>query len=215
VDFDRRINPTALFRRTLRSDIDVQDVFGIGSYGVNKDLDLDGVLGRLDTGSNSRRDPEKGEEGHEHDESCGHGDHAGHLDGIGSIVLTIPVISETTLDRLESFLQAVHWDSKFPSPVTTTTDSSTDDVPSTSFGTNENGSGEEETFEILRTKGLFPTHSGKLYVLQGVRDIFELNRLGDKREGKDKVEEGKLVLIGRKLGDRGKWEEELRGWLGL
>lgn len=113
-------------------------------------------------------------------ENHGHG----HLNRISSIVLSVPVLGRQQLERLESCLETIHWENRIP--------------------------GEERgEVEILRSKGLFVVEEG-LYVLQGVRDIFELKRI----EGKEVVKEGKLVLIGRGLRDAQMWKDGILNVLG-
>lgn len=52
---------------------------------------------------------------------------------------------------------------------------------------------------------------GKVHILQGVRDIYELNELGATADELEDSERGsKLVVIGRNLGERNRWVEGLR-----
>lgn len=156
--------------------------------------------------------------GHGHDDDSG----SKHLQGISSLIIDLPhLLPSSSLDRLESFLQSIHWESKFPGdpPRARPTEivDKADEVEST------------EGFEILRSKGIFsfePSTQGEeadVHVLQGVRDIFELTRLksdGSRRvtapdEDTGRAEGGKLVLIGKRLGDRDVWEKELFEALGV
>ena len=77
--------------------------------------------------------------------------------------------------------------------------------------------------EILRTKGIFTLDGPErsTYVLQGVRDIFELNRLNTSlpanrgEVGEAVLDRSKLVVIGKRLGDRESWVKALELGLGV
>lgn len=70
------------------------------------------------------------------------------------------------------------------------------------------GSEKMESVQILRSKAYLTTDDGKEYILQGVREIFEVKEV----EGSDVEVEAKLVLIGRGLTPviRDKIEQYLR-----
>jgi len=57
--------------------------------------------------------------------------------------------------------------------------------------------GGDRQVQILRCKGLFGDEKGKWWVLQGVRNVYEISELGD--VGVDVPDRGKIVLIGKGL----------------
>jgi G3E family GTPase len=236
------INPTAIFKRTHKSVIDIKNIFEIGSYSVAPTLDASQLADKFfEDGSDVDAGREVGagarerigklqdmHEGHDHDHD--HKTESKHLLGITSLVIQLPdLLPQSALDKLESFLQSIHWDSKFPGdpPRARPTEivDKADEVEST------------EGFEILRSKGIFsfgPASQGddigasgtvsEVHVLQGVRDIFELTRLkGDTARTSTRIEDetdtrpkgGKLVLIGKRLGERDVWERQLFDALGV
>lgn len=53
--------------------------------------------------------------------------------------------------------------------------------------------------EVLRCKGIFTSDSGELYVLQGVRNMYEISKVEGDQSNVGLPDEGKLVLIGKGL----------------
>ncbi|KAJ7758573.1 cobW-domain-containing protein [Mycena maculata] len=115
------------------------------------------------------------EHGHEHD----HAPEPTHyeLRGISSLLVTVPVLSRARLDALDEWVRTVLWEQRLPG------DAASDASPLT----------------VLRCKGLFVLDSGAQYVLQGVRNIYEIDEAEDALGVPDA---GKLVLIGTGLDER-------------
>jgi G3E family GTPase len=88
------------------------------------------------------------------------------------------VLSPEQLKRLEEWIRTVLWESQLP------------EHPAGFHG---------GPLEVLRCKGMFGTQSGQTYVLQGVRNLYELEPLVGDDVGLP--EHGKLVLIGKGLDD--------------
>ena len=136
-------------------------------------------------------------ESRDHDHEHGHGhDHASrkHLNGISSYVFEFPILSEPQLENVESFLQSLHWENRIEG-----------------VARDQLSQEEKDKLVVLRSKGLFITAEGKVHILQGVRDIYELNELDVSADELEDSERGsKLVVIGRNLGDRSRWLEGLR-----
>jgi len=98
--------------------------------------------------------------------------------GITSLRVTCPVLSPEQMERLEEWIRTVLWECQLPG----------DSVHP-----------HEKSLEVLRCKGMLSIQSGQTFVLQGVRNLYELEPLG-----KDDVglpEHGKLVFIGKGLDD--------------
>jgi G3E family GTPase len=117
------------------------------------------------------KDSEKGEEGHP----------TTHLAsrGISSIQVSCPPLTVSRLERLDEWFRTVLWENRLPllPPQDTI------------------------NLQVLRCKGLFRTTDQEEYILQGVRDIYEITRIEEGHEVRDSPE-GKLVLIGKGLNDK-------------
>ncbi|KAH9969626.1 CobW domain-containing protein [Russula dissimulans] len=121
-----------------------------------------------------------------------HHDHASHdheksdeersthyeVRGITSLRVNCSVLSPERLEGLEEWIRTVLWESQLPEHSADT---------------------QEKSLEILRCKGMFGTQSGQTFVLQGVRNLYELEPLVGDDVGLP--EHGKLVFIGKGLDD--------------
>ncbi|EEB95828.1 hypothetical protein MPER_05145 [Moniliophthora perniciosa FA553] len=112
---------------------------------------------------------------HNHDEHDH--DHATHYEirGITSLQVTCPVFSASKLEAFDEWIRSVLWENRIPSGV---------EIPD---------------LQVLRCKGLFVTGDGDQYVLQGVRSIYEINKVSGET-GLGLPDVGKFVLIGKGLG---------------
>lgn len=198
------INPISLFRRTHRSAVDLSNIFGIGGYSTNESSES-GITGGkarvpasiraiIEQHSHDGQSSSATDRAHSHED----GDASRkHLNGIGSYVFDLPVLSKAQLDSVETFLQALHWENRIEGIETDETDDEQVD--------------EGSRLVVLRSKGLFVDTQGNVHVLQGVRDIYELNKLDVKAGDLEEEHPGsKLVVIGRNLGSRDVWLEGLR-----
>ncbi|KAF7422895.1 hypothetical protein PC9H_011059 [Pleurotus ostreatus] len=113
--------------------------------------------------------------GHAHDHTDNRGPHETHYEmrGISSLQVSCPPLSGGQFERFDEWLRSVLWDGKLPS-------------------------GEDRKLEVLRCKGMFTLDSGEQYVLQGVRNLYEIDVVGRKRS-LGVPEDGKVVLIGKGL----------------
>ncbi|KAJ4337898.1 hypothetical protein N0V95_008193 [Ascochyta clinopodiicola] len=100
-----------------------------------------------------------------------------HLDpSISTSTITFPALKPEQVDKFDLFLRTLLWDETLPL-----------DTP-------------HETFEIHRLKGRVPVTDGRVLLLQGVRNLYDINEA--KTPGGPN-EEAKLVLIGRGVGQEG------------
>jgi G3E family GTPase len=106
----------------------------------------------------------------------------GHHSSLTTTVIPLPTLSTEQHSQFETFLQSLLWD-----------------------GTVEG----EKAPEILRCKGAIGLEDGRAFVLQGVRDLYELKELPGQT-----VDEGKVVFIGR-ITDGEALASSLRRHLGL
>ncbi|KAF2626418.1 COBW domain-containing protein 1 [Macroventuria anomochaeta] len=100
-----------------------------------------------------------------------------HLDAtITTSTISFPALTPEQVDKFDLFLRTILWEETLPN-----------DTP-------------HESFEVHRLKGRIPITDGRVLLLQGVRNLYDIN------EAKDPVREGdeaKLVLIGRGVGQEG------------
>lgn len=108
-----------------------------------------------------------------------------HLDpSISTITLTLPTLKPDMLERLDAWLRSICWESSLP----------------------RDGGEPTMGFEIHRLKGRIPIDDGRLMVIQGVREIFELTEVETKSA--EPVTSSKIVVIGRGL-DLRTWQESV------
>lgn len=109
-----------------------------------------------------------------------------HLDPlIGSVALTVPVLSEPRLKRLEEWLRGVLWTGL--------------DVAREKVDAAQDEGRDISRSDIHRVKGRILLEGGAVKLLQGVREVFEfLDEPSQKTSGSG--EEGKIVMIGRHMG---------------
>lgn len=100
-----------------------------------------------------------------------------HLDPtISTSTISFPALRPEQIDTFDLFLRTILWDETLPN-----------DTP-------------HERFEIHRLKGRIPVTDGRVLLLQGVRNLYDINEGSQSaREG----DEAKLVLIGRGVGQEG------------
>ncbi|KAA1479526.1 cobW-domain-containing protein [Dentipellis sp. KUC8613] len=166
----RAINPSAQVYRTIRGDIELGHVINIKAYAS-------GPLLQQGATSSEQCDKKHGQHNNSHldDERCGVTHY--EVKGISSLQARCPALSITQLFKLDEWIRTVLWDNHLP---TTSAESLT-------------------KLQVLRCKGLFILESGEKYILQGVRNMYEMVPLGE--EGIDVPEQGKLVLIGKGLNE--------------
>ena len=98
--------------------------------------------------------------------------------GISSILVPVPILPAAQVEVLDEWIRSVLWEHRLPNE---------EDV---------------EGLDVLRCKGMFRTDAGEVYVLQGVREMYDLS-LAESMEDSDGVGDiGKLVFIGKGLDDR-------------
>ncbi|KAJ6584812.1 CobW domain-containing protein [Mycena capillaripes] len=176
----RGVNPAAPIYRTVRAEIDVGRLLGVHAYAAPPAFPPP-----------HKHDHAHDEHEHEHEHE--HAPEPTHyeLRGISSLLVAVPVLSRTQLDALDEWVRTVLWEQRLPGDA---------------------GQTQEPTslLSVLRCKGLFVLDSGAQYVLQGVRNMYEIAEAGDALGLPDA---GKLVLIGTGLDARVRESLE-RVWAG-
>lgn len=98
------------------------------------------------------------------------------LRGISSLQVSCPVLSQVSFDLLDEWIRSVLWENRLP------------------------GIAENPNLQVLRCKGLVTMESGEQYMLQGVRSMYEMTKVGEQVDI-GVPEPGKIVLIGKGLDD--------------
>lgn len=98
--------------------------------------------------------------------------------GISSILVPVPTLPVAQVEILDEWIRSVLWEHKLPNE---------EDV---------------EGLDVLRCKGMFRTDAGEVYVLQGVREMYDLSPAESTEDSDGAGEIGKLVFIGKGLDDR-------------
>ncbi|KAL9009968.1 MAG: hypothetical protein Q9173_005051 [Seirophora scorigena] len=104
-----------------------------------------------------------------------------HLDpNISTLTLQVPLLSPEQLQKLESWLRSVLWESVLPSA-----------------GASEPVA---QAFTVHRTKGRILVEDGRVLMIQGVREVFEMiDQTASESEESNSATKGKIVLIGTGL----------------
>ncbi|KAF8644509.1 hypothetical protein AX16_008386 [Volvariella volvacea WC 439] len=232
-----QINPAAPIHRTVQGQIDLKHIIGINAYGklqVGDDsgsaLEGRGLHGGGGGAVKSKgdavasavadSDAECGQQGckHEHDHGHTHNTPSTHyeLRGISSLQVMCPTLTQPLLDKLDTWIRLVLWESRLPNAneLNNTNGGIVGDLRSLQDAVKEldnNGSSQqvpEPELQVLRCKGLFLLDTGAKYVLQGVRNMYEITLLGESENEKGDNEDvsvpqmGKVVLIGKGLDAR-------------
>ncbi|KAF8318989.1 cobW-domain-containing protein, partial [Clavulina sp. PMI_390] len=164
----RSLNPTASIFRTVRGELDVAKILNLAAYSSAPFVASGAV--------SHDHEHTHGEHDHSHDH-----DHSDTLNGMSSLVIPLPVLSDAHVTKLDEWLRTLLWDGEVM----------TGNPPSGSSST---------PVEVLRCKGVYATTEGKVFVIQGVRTLYDTKEESSSREDAT-VKSGKLVLIG-KLGDK-------------
>lgn len=98
--------------------------------------------------------------------------------GISSILVPVPILPAAQMEVLDEWIRSVLWERQLP-----------------------NGD-EVGGLDVLRCKGMFRTDAGEVYVLQGVREMYDLSPVESTEDSNGAGEIGKLVFIGKGLDDR-------------
>ncbi|KZT73842.1 CobW domain-containing protein [Daedalea quercina L-15889] len=128
--------------------------------------------------------------GHGHDHSDHDHPHPTHyeLRGISSLQVDCPSLSSSRHEKLDEWIRSVLWEQQLPGE------------PS--------GDGASDLI-VLRCKGMFKTMAGRTYVLQGVRNLYDIMEVEEGGEADTGVPDmGKIVLIGKGLDERVRYSLE-------
>ena len=163
-----KVNPSAPIHRTTQADINLVHIMNIDAYAGAKQLRNTSFQPHQCTYANDDC----------HDHACQSSATHYELRGISSLQLSVPPLTPEQLIILEHWIQELLWRHD---------------------GHMEGDCKRHNSdLRVLRCKGLFILQSGKEFMLQGVRSMYEIMPV----EGQDIVgvpTSGKLVLIGKGL----------------
>ncbi|CAO2652868.1 Nn.00g022790.m01.CDS01 [Neocucurbitaria sp. VM-36] len=97
-----------------------------------------------------------------------------HLDPtITTTTITFPSLARSQVDKFDLFLRTILWEESLPNSIS------------------------HKPFEIHRLKARIPVKDGKMLLVQGVRNIYDINESNTLTDSED--QDAKLVLIGREV----------------
>ncbi|KAF8517389.1 CobW domain-containing protein [Hysterangium stoloniferum] len=174
----RAINPAIPIHRTMRAQIDLSVVMGLGAYS-----DPDRSQAFLEKISQSTL-CDTHDHNHEHEDGNEHASHFMPHGGISSIISHVPgPLNDAQIVKLDEWIRSVLWDNRIPPEDVS---QSFDDLPS-------------PPLEILRCKGFWWNNKKTRFMLQGVRNLYEVSEIPESSDEKVGVSSGKLVFIGKGL----------------
>ncbi len=166
------VNPAAIIHRTIQGNIDLKHIMNINAY-ASRPIKL--VASREVTNTTDNDTHECDSKGCEHDHNVPQ--HHYEIRGISSMQVSCPTLTTKSLQELDEWIRTLLWENRLPEDA--------DGAPSVN---------------ILRCKGIFSIDTGETYVLQGVRNLYEISTLDKSEMGLP--DEGKLVFIGKGLDGR-------------
>ncbi|GAA5864689.1 hypothetical protein JCM3774_006042 [Rhodotorula dairenensis] len=190
----RAINSTALVHRTTRSSIDLSLILDLNIYASPSAPIHAETLAPFAQLADSARDAQcidcNNDAPHAHDHSdrpnAGSLASSPHANDISSITIPLPTFRAVhSGSTFHSVIANLLWEGQLPA-------------------LNEDDAEEQQqpdALDLLRTKAFLRTTDGRAWILQGVRDIFDLAEVPPGQGVSSADVESKLVLIGRGLGD--------------
>lgn len=127
-----------------------------------------------------------------------------HSNDITTLLIPLPILNDVKGGRFDELIRNLLWEGKIFSSTSFSRD------PATEVEEMEEGADSKLSsphLEILRSKAFLRTCDGRCWILQGVRDIYEVTEIPNDRQSRGEGAEGtemetKLVLIGRGLDER-------------
>ncbi|KIJ54866.1 hypothetical protein M422DRAFT_240955 [Sphaerobolus stellatus SS14] len=180
----RSINPLVPIYRTAHSEIDLSKILELDAYSdrLTKDIVPESVSSHAGCNDSCQ------EGTHDHQHKPKHGTHV----GISSIVLPIPgPLAENQVAELDEWIRSALWDGVLlGSTSTVISEPSEQSDPDSRAGC---------PLEILRCKGIWWNDKKEQFVLQGVRNLYEISRTASSNDQAVDNLSGKIVFIGRGL----------------
>ncbi|KAG9010194.1 hypothetical protein FRB94_010893 [Tulasnella sp. JGI-2019a] len=163
----REVNPGTPIERTIKGNIDLGKILDLKAYSGRPEFNTTEFAAESAKHEFGAQDHDHSEDNHVHDDGCS------HLNDISSLLIPLPVLSESQHDAVDGWIRSVLWDSRIPGDIT-----------------------QSPLMEILRCKGVWCLDDGRTFVLQGVRSLYETSEVPADTDG---PQTGKIVLIGKGL----------------
>lgn len=168
----RQVNPVAPIYRTIKGEIDLKRIIGISAYSKPPSSE---------TGATTTTMP------HVHTNDCDHSHdshqntHSNHYEfrGISSLQVECSPLTPQAFDKFDQWIRTVLWENRLP----------------------QDDTAEARELLVLRCKGVLSLTTGKQYVLQGVRNLYEMDEVEATEDSLGIPDNGKIVLIGKGLDD--------------
>lgn len=165
----RTLNTSIPIHRTVRGELSLDKILNLDAFHSRPQLALD--YGQLDHDHDHDHEHDEGEDRHD------------HFRGITSMVISLPVLTDSQEALLDEWIRKTLWEGLYEEEP----DLATEDL---------SGTEKPARLKVLRCKGIYWTNAGKQAVIQGVQTLYEVTVVGHEQ----RPEEGKIVLIGTGLG---------------
>ncbi|BGP53410.1 hypothetical protein JCM8202v2_000969 [Rhodotorula sphaerocarpa] len=214
----RAINSTALIHRTTRASIDLSQILDLNIYASPSapiHAETLAPFARAEDPAAASADCTDCSDGRPHSHGTvtapATSSSSPHANDISSVTIPLPVLpSVHSGSAFHSIISSLLWEGQLPDlPPPSGADAvpRTDDPPAAATETDP-APFDPSSLDLLRTKAFLRTQDGRTWILQGVRDIFDLAEVPPRPRGAGEGEgegerevEPKLVLIGRGLAD--------------
>ncbi|GAA5975932.1 hypothetical protein JCM21900_004670 [Sporobolomyces salmonicolor] len=193
------INSTAVIHRTTRSTLDLSLLLDLNMYAT-PDAPIHqrtlAPFAQPDPSSSCDRCADDPSHSHSHPKpDSPRATSSPHANDISSVTIPLPVLRAVETGVFHHLVSALIWDGHLPR----LSASSCASAPSTPCPEAE-AEAREPQLDLLRAKAFLRTTDGRSFILQGVRDVFDVAEVPDASANISDVQP-KLVLIGRGLGD--------------
>ncbi|GAA5973668.1 hypothetical protein JCM11641_005070 [Rhodosporidiobolus odoratus] len=209
----RTINSTSLIHRTTRSSINLSLILDLNIYAspsapIHSETLAPFSQPTASTTSSAACASCEGTEPHDHSfhsrpvPSSSPASTSPHANDITSVTIPLPILPSIRSGPFHKLVSALIWDGQLPSPVPLSSSlSAAAAAEDTEAALTATG---EEPLDLLRSKGFLRTTDGRSWILQGVREVFDIaevpsSAMNDQEGGREV--QPKLVLIGRGLGN--------------
>ncbi|GAA5900388.1 hypothetical protein JCM5296_001415 [Sporobolomyces johnsonii] len=200
------INSTAIIHRTTRSTLDLSLLLDLNMYATP-----DAPIHQRTLAPFAQPDPSSSCEGCADDPSHSHSHppratSSPHANDISSVTIPLPLLPEVETGVFHDLVSALIWDGHLPPLASSSSSSAAASAPSEPTEATE-----APELDLLRAKAFLRTTDGRSFILQGVRDVFDIAQVpseasttdsnSSSRGGGEGEVQPKLVLIGRGLGE--------------
>ncbi|GAA6038525.1 hypothetical protein JCM8097_004612 [Rhodosporidiobolus ruineniae] len=219
----RTVNSTALIHRTTRSSIDLSLILDLNIYAAPSAPIRPETLAPFSqstANATSCADCPPGGDSHDH-ASHSHAapsSSSPHANDISSVTIPLPIVDDVRSGYFHELVSTLIWEGTLPLLPSSSSTSAPSAAPISRSGTSTptgplsslslSSSSDEppiattlNPLDLLRSKGFLRTADGRSWILQGVREIYDVAEVPPAVVEAGEEVKPKLVLIGRGLGD--------------